>query len=124
MQKILFEKGIINELFKEERLEIEQPEEEITKILSEAYSAKKENIFLTNSGTNAVFSAIETLTQIKRKEGKTLNLQLGWLYLDSIDIIKKEVTKVFFTSIFIKKNNLKIGWQKTIKKLPILSPKR
>jgi cystathionine gamma-synthase len=70
-EKILFDKGIINELFKEERLEIEKPEEEITKILSEAYSAKKENIFLTNSGTNAVFSAIETLTQIKRKEGKT-----------------------------------------------------
>lgn len=94
-EKILFEKGIINELFKEERLETEQPEEEITKILSEAYSAKKENIFLTNSGTNAVFSAIETLTQIKRKEGKTLNVQLGWLYLDSIDIIKKRSDESF-----------------------------
>lgn len=94
-EKILFDKGIINQLFEEERMEIENPENEITNILSEAYTAKKENIYLTNSGTNAVFSAIETLTQIKRKEGKTINVQLGWLYLDSIDIIKKRSDENF-----------------------------
>ena len=94
-EKILFDKGIIHQLFQEERLEIENPQSEIIQILSEAYSAKKENIFLTNSGTNAVFSAIETLTKIKKNEGKTLNVQLGWLYLDSIDIIKKRSDENF-----------------------------
>lgn len=94
-EKILFDKEIISQLFWEERLEIENPQSEIIQILSEVYSAKKDNIYLTNSGTNAVFSAIETLTKIKKNEGKTINVQLGWLYLDSIDIIKKRSTESY-----------------------------
>lgn len=88
-EKILFDKKIIDKIFDEERLEISISEKEIKNNLSEAYKTSTENIFLTNSGTNAVFSAVETLTKLRGKEGKKLNVQLGWLYLDSIEIIKK-----------------------------------
>ena len=88
-EKILLDKKIINEIFKEERLDTSIAKEEIKKNLSEAYNTFSENVFLTNSGTNAVFSAVETLTKIREKEGRKVNVQLGWLYLDSIEIIKK-----------------------------------
>ena len=94
-EKILFDKGIIHQLFQEERLEIENPQSEIIQILSKLILQKRKYI-LTNLIINAVFSAIETLTKIKKNEGKTLNVQLGWLYLDSIDIIKKKVTRISF----------------------------
>jgi cystathionine gamma-synthase len=88
-EKILIDKKLINEIFREERFETEEAEKEVKKNLGEAYQTAVENIFLTNSGTNAVFSAVETLTKIREKEGKKINVQLGWLYLDSIEIIKK-----------------------------------
>lgn len=88
-EKILFDQKLITEIFKEERFDISLAEKEVKKNLGEAYKTSAENIFLTNSGTNAVFSAVETLTKIREKEGKTINVQLGWLYLDSIEIIKK-----------------------------------
>ena len=88
-EKILFDQKLITEIFKEERFDISLAEKEVKKNLGEAYKTSAENIFLTNSGTNAVFSAVETLTKIRKKEGKTINVQLGWLYLDSIEIIKK-----------------------------------
>ncbi len=88
-EKILFDQKLITEIFKEERFDISLAEKEVKKNLGEAYKTSAENIFLTNSGTNAVFSTVETLTKIREKEGKTINVQLGWLYLDSIEIIKK-----------------------------------
>lgn len=88
-EKILYNKKIINEIYQEKRLDSSISEQGVKKNLGEAYNISSQNIFLTNSGTNAVFSAVETLTKIREKEGKKLNVQLGWLYLDSIEIIKK-----------------------------------
>lgn len=88
-ENILFDKKIIDKIFEEERLEISVAAKEIKNNLSKAYGTSEDNIFLTNSGTNAIFSAVETLTKIREKDGKKINVQLGWLYLDSIEIIKK-----------------------------------
>lgn len=94
-EKLLFERGILTHLFEEEKSKANHPEQEIKNILAEAYTAEKDHIFLTNTGTNAVYSAIEALSQIQKKEGKTLNVQLGWLYLDTIEIIQKRSDESF-----------------------------
>ncbi len=88
-EKLLFEQHLIPQIFDEEKSKAIHPEQEIKNILAKAYPAEEDNIFLTNTGTNAVFAAIEALSQIQKKEGKTMNVQLGWLYLDTIEIIQK-----------------------------------
>lgn len=88
-EKILYDHQCINHIFQEERLDSTLAEPAIKKHLAKAYQTSEDLVYLTNSGTNAVFSAVETLTKIKAKEEKTLNVQLGWLYLDSIEIVKK-----------------------------------
>ena len=94
-EKILFELNNIPSVFEEEKLTTDSVELEIKKNLANAYSTEIDDIFLTNSGTNAVFAAIETLSRIQKKKGKTLNVQLGWLYLDTIEIIKKRSDENF-----------------------------
>lgn len=88
-ENMLYRKGVIDALFVEERTEVDHPETEIVHLLAKAYCAQPENTYLTNSGANAVFAAIETLTKIQERRGRTINVQLGWLYLDSIEVIKK-----------------------------------
>ncbi len=116
-EKILFDKKVINEIFKEERFEISLAEKEVKKNLGEAYKTSAENIFLTNSGTNAVFSAVETLTKIREKEGKKINVQLGWLYLDSIEIIKKRSPENYTFINLHQKDEIENWLEKNHKKI-------
>ncbi len=55
-------------------------------MLSEASAA---DLFLTNSGMNAVFSAFSAVNDVQAARGRTAWVQLGWLYLDTIAILKK-----------------------------------
>ncbi|MCZ8198403.1 MAG: PLP-dependent transferase [Flavobacterium sp.] len=44
---------------------------------------------LTNSGMNELFTAYETILSARKSEGRTIAIQLGWLYVDTIEIIEK-----------------------------------
>jgi cystathionine beta-lyase/cystathionine gamma-synthase len=48
-----------------------------------------EDVFLANSGMNAVYAAFRVADIIQRTRGRTLWIQLGWLYLDTIAILQK-----------------------------------
>jgi cystathionine gamma-synthase len=44
---------------------------------------------LAPSGMNAIYAAFRACDEIQAKRGRTVWLQLGWLYLDTISILKK-----------------------------------
>lgn len=48
-----------------------------------------DDVFLANSGMNAVFAAFRVADAAQRARGRTRWVQLGWLYLDTIAILEK-----------------------------------
>lgn len=85
-EKYLYEKGIIDSLHVEEL----GKESEVLKTLKKAY--KKDSIHLCTSGMNSMYTVIKTLQEIK--EGVVI--QLGWLYLDTMNIIEGYDAKCFY----------------------------
>ncbi|MDR0352917.1 MAG: PLP-dependent transferase [Opitutaceae bacterium] len=47
------------------------------------------DVFLANSGMNAVHAAFSAADTVQRARGRTRWVQLGWLYLDTIAILQK-----------------------------------
>lgn len=48
-----------------------------------------DDVFLANSGMNAVHAAFRAADAVQRARGRTRWVQLGWLYLDTIAILQK-----------------------------------
>lgn len=46
-------------------------------------------IFLTNSGMSAIDAAFRAMAELQAGRGRTIWVQLGWLYLDTIALLKK-----------------------------------
>ncbi|MFK7002419.1 hypothetical protein BWK63_02960 [Flavobacterium covae] len=88
-EKILFDLGLITHIYKEEKKELFQANENIYEILSKAYRVNSDCIVLTNSGANALFAVCEAIIQKGILEGKNGVVQLGWLYLDTMEVIQK-----------------------------------
>lgn len=88
-ENTLLKLGQIATVF-EENKSTDLPEKTIKKVLSKAYSDVAEDaILLTNSGMNALFSACETILNCRKSEGRNTVVQLGWLYVDTMEIIEK-----------------------------------
>jgi cystathionine gamma-synthase len=51
--------------------------------------AQPDSIILTNSGMNAIYRAFQAASDYQRARGKTIWIQLGWLYLDTMAVIEK-----------------------------------
>jgi len=47
------------------------------------------DLLLANSGMNAVYAAFRAVAGVQATRGRTLWVQLGWLYLDTISILRK-----------------------------------
>jgi cystathionine gamma-synthase len=63
---------------------------EIRRVLQPALSpAQAEDLFFAPSGMNAVYAAFRAAGEIQAARGRTEWVQLGWLYLDTIAILKK-----------------------------------
>lgn len=52
-------------------------------------SAAPEDVFLANSGMNAIYAAFRIAEALQRPRGRRIWVQLGWLYLDTIAILQK-----------------------------------
>jgi len=93
----LFDLGLINTKHKEELKNKTISQEIILKTLSNAYNQPIKNITLAPSGMNAIYSVVKALRSIQRRNGRDILIQLGWLYLDTMNIVKHhyEQTKIF-----------------------------
>jgi cystathionine gamma-synthase len=47
------------------------------------------DLLLANSGMNAVYAAFRAMAELQAARGRTQWVQLGWLYLDTISILKR-----------------------------------
>ena len=93
----LYEVGLIDLKHKEE-LETEKVAYDIVvSTLAQAYNQPKKNITLAPSGMNAIYGVVKGLRSIQRRNGRDILVQLGWLYLDTMNIVKHhyEQTKIF-----------------------------
>jgi cystathionine gamma-synthase len=63
---------------------------EVGRVLRRAFpAAGTEDCFLCSCGINAVYSAFRSVAELQAARGRTIWVQLGWLYLDTIAILKK-----------------------------------
>lgn len=92
----------ITTVFQEDKI-IFSPEKTIKSVLSKAYSdVSEDSILLTNSGMNALFAAYETILNARKIEGRTTVIQLGWLYVDTMEIIEKRSDTYLQISVYDK----------------------
>lgn len=50
------------------------------------------DLHLANSGMSAIYAAFHAVKELQAARGRTIWVQLGWLYLDTIEILKKFTT--------------------------------
>jgi cystathionine gamma-synthase len=63
---------------------------EIKRVLRGPFPVTKDaDILLAPSGMNALYAAFRAISAVQARAGRTTWLQLGWLYLDSIALLKK-----------------------------------
>lgn len=63
---------------------------EVRRMLRRALpGAADSDLLLAPSGMNAIFAAFQASAALQARRGRTVWLQLGWLYLDTIAILKK-----------------------------------
>jgi cystathionine gamma-synthase len=63
---------------------------EVQRVLRRAFpAAGSDDCFLCACGINAVYSAFRSVAELQAARGRTIWVQLGWLYLDTIAILKK-----------------------------------
>lgn len=63
--------------------------ETVLSILGDAHMTSPDNVFLATSGMNAFFSVFRAIQDLQRENGRSLWLQLGWLYVDTGEILRK-----------------------------------
>jgi cystathionine gamma-synthase len=63
---------------------------EIKRVLRQVVpTAGDDDVLLANSGMNAVYATFRASADLQASRGRTVWLQLGWLYLDTIAILRK-----------------------------------
>lgn len=117
-EEYLYKIGLLKELQKEDLDDELKAEDTIISTLAKAYKEEEKNICLSPSGMNAMYCALRGIKNIQARNGRTILIQLAWLYLDTMNIIKNyfEESKVFYdiSSLdelkdFLKKEGLKVS---------------
>ncbi len=49
----------------------------------------KEDVFMAHSGMSAIYAAFRAIDEVQSKKGRTLWIQLGWMYVDTYEILNK-----------------------------------
>lgn len=96
-EKYLFEVGLIDSVHQEELEDENKAHDIIVNTLANAYNQPKKNICLAPSGMNAIYSVVRGLNSIQAHNGRTVLVQFGWLYLDTMNIVNHHYlsSKVF-----------------------------
>ena len=92
-EDLLFQKGLI--AHRESLTEKDSPYEEITQTIAEAHgpNIKREVVLLTSSGANAFYSLFREASRQAREEKRGIWIQLGWLYIDTIEVMELLTSK-------------------------------
>ncbi len=88
-EDLLFENGLINEVTSEEIFGGDAYEVVQDALTEKIYAYSNEDVHLANSGMSAIYAAFRALHEIQKRKGRTIWIQLGWLYVDTIQILNK-----------------------------------
>lgn len=114
----LIENKIITNRFQEKLEDKNLAEDILFHNLSKVYRQPKENICLAPSGMNAIYSIIKGLKEIQRKNNRTILVQFGWLYLDTMNIVEHyydrskkfyDITNLDILEEYLKENGFNIS---------------
>ncbi|RXJ88757.1 cystathionine gamma-synthase [Arcobacter sp. CECT 8983] len=117
-ESYLYERVLIKEIHKETLEKEENAKDIIISTLANAYKQPFENIHLAPSGMNAMYSAIRGINSIQAKNGRTVLIQLGWLYLDTMNIINHHnqesksfphLNRLDLLEEYLKENGLRVS---------------
>jgi cystathionine gamma-synthase len=86
-QDYLYDLKLINKKHQEKLEDKDKAHDIIVNSLSKAYNQPKENICLAPSGMNAIYSIIKGIRSIQSRNGRSILVQFGWLYLDTMNIV-------------------------------------
>lgn len=111
-QDYLFQIGLLENIHQEELEDKTIAKDIVISELAKAYKQPLENICLAPSGMNAVYCALKGLKPIQARNGKNKLIQLGWLYLDTMNIVEHyfDENKIFYdiNNLDLLENYLKI----------------
>ncbi len=96
----LYNYHLIESVFIEEVVVVEQAVFNIKNTLCKAYGTTSEKIILSNCGMNALFTATEVLVSCQKEFGKAEIVQLGWLYVDTMEVIERKENSHVQITIF------------------------
>lgn len=87
-EDVLLHKGLLAD--RENISEHENPDQYARNIISEVHGDKVSpaGVIITSSGANAFYSLFKNASENFKKKGKKIWVQLGWLYLDTIEVMK------------------------------------
>ena len=96
-EEYLYKIGVLKELQKEELEDKNIAKEIVVSSLATAYKQPINNICLTPSGMNAMYCVLKGVKAIQAKNARDTIIQLGWLYLDTMNIVEHyfEQSKIF-----------------------------
>lgn len=97
-QRYLYEHKLISQLQQEEYESVTTAYDTVVSTLGNAYGQPKENICLAPSGMNAIYGVLKGLKAIQGCHGRTILVQFGWLYLDTMNIVQHHFknSKIFY----------------------------
>ncbi len=67
----------------------EGAQEQIKAVLARYHETAAQNVWLCRSGMSAFFAAFLALQELQAQKGRHLWIQLGWLYCDTIQLLRK-----------------------------------
>lgn len=89
-EDVLFSLGLVSQTFHETLFETGDAAEIIKTTLGKAYGTEHPgHVLLCSSGMNAVYAVFEAMIRLNRDTEKQTILQAGWLYIDTLEIIRK-----------------------------------
>lgn len=96
-QDYLYNNGILSECFEEDLYLQNDAENQVKLALAKAYAQSEKLIAIAPSGMNAVYAVAEGIRVEQAKNGRHILVQLGWLYSDSMSVVKSysNESKVF-----------------------------
>ena len=112
----LYDVGVITTKHQEKRLE-ENAEAVLVNAIAKAYEQPSQNVCLAPSGMNAIYSVLRGLRKIQAYNGRTILVQFGWLYLDTMNIVQHyfnenkifyDITNLDILEVYLKTQGSKV----------------
>lgn len=88
-ERYLLEKGLITTLQHEERADAASAEAEVRQRTADLFGVPADHLLLASGGMSVFYAAFRAINEIQEKKGRTDWVQLGWLYVDTIQVLRK-----------------------------------